>query len=169
MTHFFNGQIIQDNIVNLIIALDADEAQDVDLYFSSTGGELDVAEVLIDYLSNTVKDITLIGHWGIESAALDIYLRSVCKKRLLPDAYGLVHLADQDVSLMSVSRKDPKEMFLKRDVNSYNTKWLQDRRGFFTKKELYNIKHGKDVYLEHERLEEYVKAFGYELVEQGDN
>jgi len=165
MTHFFHGEITQDSVINLVIAIDSDEAQDVDLYFSSSGGDLNMAEVLIDYFSNSIKNITLIGHWSIESAALEVFIRSICKKRLLPDAFGMVHLADRSLSLKSLTKKDPDEMFLVKDVEIYNRRWLQDRKGFFTRQEMSNIKKGIDVYLEHDRLEDYIKRFGYELLE----
>lgn len=167
MTHFLNGEITTESVINLIIAIDADEAQEIDLYYSSEiGGELSAAEVLIDYLGNSIKDITLIGHWGLVSAGLDIFLRAVCGKRLLPDAYGMVHIADIDLSMKSLASKEPRELYLISDTKEYNKKWLQERKDFFTRKEWSALKHGKDLFLNHNRLEEYVKAFAIVMQEE---
>lgn len=167
MTQFFNGEINTDSVVGLILALESDEAQQIDLYFSSeNGGCLPDAEVLIDYLSTSIKDITLIGHWCLVSAALAVYLRAVCKKRLLPDTYGMVHIADIDVSTKSIKNKDPWQTHLVSDVEAHNKTWLKERSDFFTRKEMVYLKGGGDLYLPHDRLVKYVDRFGLVLVEE---
>lgn len=166
MTHFFNGEITVDRVVSLILAIDSDESDTIDLYYSSEfGGDLNATEVLIDYVTNSVKDITLIGHGGLVSAGLDLFLRAICKKRLLPDAYGMVHMADIDVSLKGVTSKDAREMYLITDTKEYNKKWVKEREKFFTRKECSALRHGNDIYLNHNRLEEYVKSFSMVMTE----
>ena len=167
MTQFFNGEITSESVVNLILALEEDDAQQIDLYFSSEqGGCLADAEVLIDYLSTSIKDITLIGHWCLVSAALAIYLRAICKKRLLPDTYGMVHISDIDVSTKAIKNKDPWQTHLLSDLEAHNKMWLKERRGFFTRKEISYLKSGGDLYLPYDRLVKYVDRFGLVLVEE---
>lgn len=165
-THFMHGELTQESVTSLISIIDKDEDINIDLYFSSTGGSIGMAEVLVDYIGNAVKDITLIAHWHIMSCALDVFTRSVCKKRVLDDAYGMVHLADRDASVRDLKDRTSQDSFLVDDLNRINKAWLKERQHFFTSSELAVIKKGGSIYLDHDRLLKYIDEFSYVLVEE---
>ena len=162
-THFFQGEISQETIIPLISMIDEDEEDVIDLYFSSEGGDMAMAEMFIDYLAVSPKDITLIGHWSLLSAALEIYCRAVCTKRLLGDAYGMVHLVDRSISLRDTADKNSMDYFLSTEASAVNKRWLDEHKSFFTRKEIDRMKHGGEVYLRHERPLEYVERFAYKI------
>lgn len=77
-THFLNGEIDEDNIIECIKwityeNLDRKESKTLILYINSTGGDLYSAFALIDVMRNSHHPIRVIGVGAVMSAAFMIF------------------------------------------------------------------------------------------------
>lgn len=113
-TIIFDGEINPENISNFIASMDEalESANDIDVYFSSFGGHVHYARLLLDYFSgiNTLvgadveiddtgisvapqhKRINLKAFQVVASAAFEFFVKAEnCYKEVLPDTTAMVH------------------------------------------------------------------------------
>lgn len=129
------------------------------IYFSSPeGGMVDVAEAIIDFI-NLHKDNIEITFYGENfSSGMDIFIKTECKKNILPDTRGMYHYSWQEVSI-SQSGKLTNEY----DKFSIQQMKLSKNRTIaflkttkFLEKEINAVKKGKDVYFSFDRMKDII-------------
>lgn len=156
MTIYLRGEVNPKMANKLFDAYKTDEKLEV--YFDSIGGELSIANAMIDFINRRYHNIELICSGQLMSAALIIALSIKCKKSLLHPTTGLAHLYRLRAEITSAG--EPSE---------YDKKWLKSfmpdksttnkhlslyRKSGFTEEELKAIRNSEDVYLSYKRLKE---------------
>lgn len=131
------------------------------IYFSSGGGEVSAAKVLIDYFNNMNNTfcIELIGFGEISSAAFDVfYFSEVNNKRLLDDAFSVIHsyttsYDDRELrkskSVITMFKKE-HEHCVKKQCETYLSIGVPEN--FINK-----IKQGEDVFLNNNMLNKILR------------
>jgi hypothetical protein len=163
-TFFFNDQITHETVENLITEIEVCEDLDIDLYFCSIGGDSSEANVLTHYITNSIKNIKLIAYWEIASSAVDVLLYSVCKKELLEDCWGAIHLFTREIGTRDMLDKASLDLFLAKELAVENRIFIDKYKPFLTRKEVAILKKGQTVLMNHERFVSFFNTFAIKLV-----
>ncbi len=163
MIIYLDGDVEDDMLNRLIeaynnIKIAAIPNDNLVIYLSSCGGSTAIGSAIV-HLINLNNDITsIVAVEGIQSAALDIFLKSDCKKEVLDGAWGMVHLAYSTIRIIEGgSPKADMDIFWNKEMKLSKTKTIKQLKSFpFNADELAQISEGKDVYLSNKRLRELV-------------
>lgn len=126
--------------------------QDIIIYFTSEGGSVPDAKIIVDYINQYPNRIAIVGTWSIWSSMFDIFLLYVGEKRLLPPVHGLVHLSTNTFDLVSTMKKKSFDSFNLENIKKENDKYLERLRHVLTEDEYTRVAAGEDVYLDESRL-----------------
>jgi len=156
----YEGDVDEEMVVFFVKELNsATGDEDMTIYLSSDGGTMACAEVIIDVISRAAvnRNVTLVANWSVSSCGALIFLESICNKCVLPSAHGVLHeLSSYDNSLM-MKREDPLHVGLEKShAKLQESKMKLFRIIGLSEKELSDIKKGKDIYFDAERLREFV-------------
>ena len=143
--YYFNDSIDVDTVNSLISVLHGYE--EVDLYFTTTGGEIDAMSVLIAYLNLRKDNIKLFLTDRIISAGTDLLVSCNCEV-ILTEQLDLI-IFHSGGRLIHSHREENWDADVIKNQDSLNNKI---KRGKYlklglTKKEVSRIKKGKDVIL----------------------
>lgn len=131
------------------------------IYFSSPGGEVPAAFVLIDYINNTKQFIfNLNGYWNISSSAFMIFSMAKCERRLIgDDAFSIIHEFDRDSSIRELKKSKSIDKFLNEEMTKNNEKVIEWFRQIgITEEQIELVKSGEDVTIDHIQLREIIET-----------
>jgi len=124
-------------------------ADQVDLYFTTTGGSGDYSYVLIDYLNKNKDKITLIVFGHIYSAGGWIVKYVQCKKEFLKEITLMIHTANiVNGDFKDVKREHESSTWAVSEHNKQtNESFLAEIKEHLTKEEIELYSNDKDVYI----------------------
>jgi hypothetical protein len=146
-----------DGLINVINELQPFET--LDLYLRGEGGELGVADSIVDILNNITftNTLNIYAYEFIMSAHFHIFFN--CKahsKKLSPNTYGMIHKGRWNIDILEGGHysNDDYNVFLK--AYTANTNSLINLKKFikFNSIESKFIKENKDLYILPERMGE---------------
>lgn len=147
------------NYAMLETLLKAFKGEHLHIYFSSPeGGLMDVAEAIIDFI-NTYKDKIEITFYGENfSAGMHIFLRTECKKKVVPSTTGMYHYSWKEITMSQkgvlVNEYD-KFSFKEMKISKENDlAFLRTTK--LSEKEINGIIKGKDVYFSFNRMKDII-------------
>jgi ATP-dependent protease ClpP protease subunit len=172
-TIVFNDEINTETISNLLVEIETLEpnetAYEIDgnvvykrnIYFSSPGGSVSDAAILIDYINTSTEFVfELIGTWNLSSSGFNIFTLARCKKRLIEKTnnFAVIHLFDRDVSTRDLKKKKSFERFMNSEMEKQNEKILDwyEQIGV-TEDQLTEIRAGEDVLIDNQQLTEIIE------------
>jgi hypothetical protein len=165
-TFIFDGEFEKDIVDELINKIDNCKDKNIEIFFSSTGGETAHSEVLINYINkiSKKKKLKFIAFNFIESCAFDFFVNiKNCKKEIFDNCVILAHLSKPYVDgkvvtkVNRVKHKDRsiQELFLK--IDRENEKYCKLYRDVGIEEDLVkNIEKGKDVIIPVEMMRKIV-------------
>jgi hypothetical protein len=124
------------------------------IYFSSFGGEMCAAEILIDFINNTRNFLfNFVFFWENSSAAFEIMSRLLCEKRLMNDCFSVIHISTSEYSSRDLLKRESiqkhvmqeHKKLIKQQIDSYRTLGIEDQL-------LKKLSRGEDVFLNREKL-----------------
>lgn len=133
-----------------------DSSEYINIYFSSTGGNVDSAIAMIDAINthHYRGNIILSSLSVLCSAAVEIFLDTITFKRILdPNMFCMVHIGTCPI--------DYREMFKKESFESWNLRVLENSKKEYiaklkswglTKSEITKINNGEDFWFGSEKL-----------------
>ena len=164
-TIIFRGELNPESAQNLINDIEQPHEEfretDIKILFSSMGGQMDMAQAVIDCINGLPKEfkVEFIVSYQVNSCAFNIFVKINCKKRLYEGSNAVVHLFERIVSSKDIiHNKDSYDRFLVDLADDENVKYLEwlESLGVFKRKELKKIARGGDVYVEGERLQKII-------------
>lgn len=133
--------------------------ENLHIYFTTAdGGQTDVAEGMVD-LINKNKDMIEICFYGeVFSAGMMIFLKTECRKCVLPDTTGMYHYAWQEVTITEGGKPSAAyDIFCMKEMKKAKLRTIEYLKTTkLTEKEIKYVKTGKDLYLSHERMLELI-------------
>lgn len=158
MILYLEEEITRETVDKLIAALkEAGDQGELDIYFASNGGARYLSDVIVDIINAHWNKITLIAHSDLQSAAFEVFFKSKCPRRVMPQAIGMYHQSYADFTL-NCSKKIVSESD-RLVLKGMNTVALQEMSGLLsslgaTEKEIRKFKRGDDVWFDSSRLQE---------------
>lgn len=127
------------------------------VYFSSTGGSLAHAQILLDYLNKVQNNVFLAAFHQISSAAFKIFVDFRGEKMVMPYCFATVHEGTKELISRELKDRESFDYFMYTDIMEE----MSADMGLFYKKhltddELLKICNGKDVYLNTKRLRDII-------------
>lgn len=155
-----SGEVNYNMLDSLIKSINTLTVGDIlHIYFTCPdGGMTDVSEALITII-NLHKEVIVINFFGeIFSSGMVIFLKTTCKKTLLPDTRGMYHFSWQTVNIAEGGKPtDPYDIFSLKEMKESkkrSVEYLSNTK--LNDKEIKAIKQGKDVYFTYQRLTELI-------------
>lgn len=132
------------------------------IYFSSPGGSVSDAAILIDYINTTTDFVfELIGTWNLSSSGFNIFTLARCKKRLIEQTnnFAVIHLFDRDVSARDLKKKKSFERFMNNEMEKQNEQLIDwySQIGV-TPEQIAEILAGEDVLIDNRQLNEILET-----------
>lgn len=162
----FDNKFNTKHIYNLICQVEeaVKESNDIDIYFSSDGGIVKNAYMLLDYFSKFTKkntsnpNINIIIDGEISSSAFVFFISCCCSRAVLDNAVAKVHLCTQELSTRDMLDPNSVKSNYHKDTQRMNKEWLSfwSKIGF-TKQELNRLKKGEFIFVGDKRLREMVE------------
>jgi len=154
-----SGEVDYEMLNKLILAFNTlKEAEELCIYFSSSGGLVDVAEAIIDFINTNKERISITFYGEIFSSGMNIFLKTSCRKKILPDTRGMFHFSWQEVTISEGGKPNSSyDIFsLKEMKASKNRTIAYLKTTKLTETEINSIKKGRDIYFSHTRMEEII-------------
>lgn len=130
------------------------------IYFSSEGGEIYSAEAIIHIINNNIDIIELVGYGDLISCGFDIFFKTKCYRILLPNSLGMYHQASVRIDINESANASDRRGYADRQwlklQKEQTIKFCESLK--MTDKEINQIKRGKDVYFQHNRMQDFLKA-----------
>lgn len=130
--------------------------EDIVIYLNSRGGYISTQEAIVDLINRNKNRITIIGYCELYSSAFDIFFKSKCKKILIPNTTGMVHLGSIDIQINENGRPlSIGDKFQLRQLKSTKIESLNYYRDLgLNNTEVSKVARNMDVYLDYKRLVE---------------
>lgn len=152
-TFIYNEYIAIEHLEKLMKSIEKTEDNEITIYFTSEGGNVCDALTFIDWLNNSQKDITIVACYQITSSATLILFGANIKRRILRMAWGVIHLAETQLSIKALNRNDTYEVGRKGVHDKADEYMLNEyKRWGIPAHEIELIKKGEDVFLNSARL-----------------
>lgn len=168
----FIERIDAESVTSLLERLD--EIEDdcaIILYVSSRGGVYNEACRLIYALNNAFKErLRLVAYRDTDSAMFTIFIRYGGEKVFLDFAESAVHRATREIDDRGSFDPESYPKWEKRQIDRLNTQLLEEmiNLNLLTPAELKKYNQGKEVYLEHSRLQEltakHMESLDFEII-----
>ena len=129
------------------------------MYFATTGGELAVADVIVNALNdfNLRHKLRLVAYKEISSAGFDVFANYKGAKMLMPNTVSILHLATMDFTSRDLENKSSISSVLYDDLKKSYQEFLSSIT-ILTKAEKDLISKGGEVTLTYPRLKKYFKC-----------
>lgn len=153
-TFVLNDTINAKRIKKLIADIEECKAKIINLHLCSDGGEVDMANIFIDFTHKTNKKINLIGNGRMMSACVHIFMEAKGKKSLYPHTNAMIHLATVDPESRDLLNKTSFASVQLNAVKRYTDEMMKKYINVFdlSTKEISILKKGGDLGLDYERL-----------------
>lgn len=161
-TYIFSDDISDETVKTFADFLNSTIGVDKKIFFSTEGGYLAFADVMIELIDTYKDEIELVAFMTIQSAGMDILFKTKCKKRIMDSCVGMIHQVYTGFKVNeSGSYVDDYEKFMAKVVKEdYRGKTLEfcDKIGL-TSTEKNKVKKGRDLHITTSRLRELLKNF----------
>lgn len=152
---------VSDEMFNKIISAynSLKDEEKLEIYLNTEGGDMEAAEVIIDFVNQHRDRTILIANGTIFSAGFYIFFRSNCERRIVTGTTGMCHLIR-----VSIEYGEHDKPYYK--IDKVNKDWLLAQRQWtdrlckklgVTKEEIKKIDKGKEVYFNYKRLNELLE------------
>lgn len=137
---------------------DLKEFNILDIYFTSMGGQVDAAEAIIAIINDRKEDCTITFYGEVFSSGMQIFLKTECKKKLLPDTTGMYHYSWQEMIISEGGKPSGSyDVFAMKEMKKAKSRTIEYLKTTkLTDKEVNAIKAGKDVYFSYDRMQELI-------------
>jgi hypothetical protein len=129
------------------------------IYFSSSGGSLTHADLLLSYLNSLHNNIILLAFHQISSAAFKVFFEFKGLKDIMDNTFSVIHKGSKNLIARDLDNTDSFDFFMTNKMmpvmNTQVTK-LYKRIGL-SKTELQKVNKGKDLMLHTERLRKILR------------
>ena len=127
--------------------------------FSTTGGELAIADCIVDLFNdfNNRFKLSLVGFRDMSSAGFFLFRDFLGEKKLLPNVISVLHLPTIDSTLRNLRNKKSIESVILKDLEKDYDMFITSIPGL-TKAEQDMLKNGEDVTLVYSRLKKIFKC-----------
>ena len=152
MINIIINKIREDEFLNFVAQVNvAEPDEEITVYLNSGGGDPTLVPAFRRIMEE--RQITLVGHGKLMSAALDLFLLTNTKREVLDYTLGLFHQA----VLTKVTINQESKVLAQSDLKKIwkNTKYGEGLVEDFlelTPIELAKVKKGEDLYFDHEKL-----------------
>lgn len=158
MIILLKGEVEPEMAQQLVYALNnLQKEEKLDVYLSSSGGSVFVAELILDLVNRHKDKITLYGYGDISSSAFDLFFLSECEKILVGNPVGMYHQSTVEIRVNEhktpQTNYDKMRLRLEADVYRKITTDTCKLTGM-TSKETKEINRGLDVYFTPIRMKE---------------
>ena len=157
MINIIINKIKEEEFFNFVAQVNATEPdEEITVYLNSEGGDPSLVPAFRRMIEE--RQMTLVGHGKIMSAALDLFLLTNTKREVLDYTLGLFH----QVVITKVSMNTESKVLIQSDLKKIwkNTNYGEGLVEDFlelTPIELAKVKKGEDLYFDHEKLRKALK------------
>lgn len=126
----------------------------ITIYLRSGGGKYSVMCAMLDIINNNPERFELVANDYIGSAAFILFFKANCKKRILPNTFGMHHQISIKVSLNENGKAYYDEDIAELKRMEFDKKESQEfnRRIGLTKKEMKMYNKDYDLHFQYDRL-----------------
>jgi ATP-dependent protease ClpP protease subunit len=134
------------------------------IYFSSMGGSLAHADILLNYLNSLRNNIIIFAFNQISSAAFKVFFEFQGQKDIMDNTYSVIHKGSKDIHARDLDNTDSFDFFMaNKMIPLMNKKVIEFYKNIgLSKKELNMINNGKDLMLHTEHLRKILRNQRYE-------
>ena len=180
MFYRLDSKITDASLDSLITVVnDLQPLEVFDLYIRGEGGELGVAESIVDIINkiSLTNTINIYGYEYLMSAHFHIFLKIKAHSKVLsPSTYGMIHKGSWQSTLLEGGgmRKDDYDLFMKEYFAEADTLKSLHKIAKFNSEETKKFKDNHDVYimpnrmleiLEYNKTKTFLKPIKYKLNE----
>lgn len=129
------------------------------IYFSSSGGSLAHADLLLSYLNSLHNNIILLAFHQISSAAFKVFFEFQGQKDIMDNTYSIIHKGSKNILARDLDNADSFDFFMTNKmmpVMNRQVNRLYKKVGL-SKTELKKIDNGKDLMLHTDRLRKILR------------
>lgn len=163
MFYRLDNKITDASLDSLItIANDLQPLEILDLYIRGEGGELGVAQAMLNVLDklSLTNTINVYGYEFLMSAHFHIFLKVKAHTKILsPHSYGMIHKGSWQSTLLEGGgmRKDDYDIFMKEYFTNSDTLKDLNKVSKFNAEEIKKFKNNQDVYIMPDRMTEILE------------
>lgn len=132
------------------------EYDHINIYFSTIGGSIVLANMFADFINRYKDKITLIIIDGISSAGFITFINAKCKRELLDDAYAMSHKAILDADGRRLLQDKNRKLFLSHWTKESNDREYKTISKYLSTEDLALWRKGQDVYISRQVLQEII-------------
>lgn len=160
MTLTLSGGVNEEMFNKIVDSLNRlEDNESLIIYFTTEGGSVDWMEAIIHLINENEKLIQLIAFGEINSAGFDIFFRTRCSRKILPETISICHFNGVKVHMID------KKTINKRN---YGDSWITWSENFlknctklcsqlgFTDREMRMMKNGEDIFFQTDRIIEFL-------------
>ena len=158
-TIYFDDDITIESVRELITIIEESNSNKFTIYFTSNGGTIPSADVLINFINKNPKKYTFISSWFISSAAFLIMYKIKCKKKILDNTHAIIHLYSSTLEYRLQKDAHSMEYYLTKNLKKSNKKFIKFLKKInISKKNIEKIEKGKDVILNTKELRQILEV-----------
>lgn len=156
-----NTTLSNESILQIVQQFNAiDPNQPVTVYISSEGGEIRIAETIMDIIEHCSAKITFVASGELCSSAFELFFNTKCfDKRILPQTIGMIHQAKCPYEYNEAGK--PADGYSKIVRSNLKRSYLKGiiylQKLGLTEKEIEDYKSGKDIFFDCARLKQFLK------------
>lgn len=163
---YFNSEINEKTINELMCSIERIRTEtnftNLNLYFSTDGGNESDGAILIDYL-NGISDIEIEMILGedLSSIGFIIFLMTYCHKRFIYNTMSLIHISDGNLSFRKSKQIKSWDKLVKDDLDKTNEAFLSfiKKLNFLSEDDLNWISQGYDISIDSNQLIQALKNY----------
>jgi len=129
------------------------------IYFSSSGGSLTHADLLLSYLNSLQDNVILFAFHQISSAAFKVFFEFKGQKDIMDNTYSVIHKGSKNILARDLDNTDSFDFFMtNKMMPAMNKQVIKLYKSIgLSKRELIKIENGKDLMLHTERLRKILR------------
>jgi len=129
------------------------------IYFSSSGGSLTHADLLLSYLNSLQNNIILLAFHQISSAAFKVFFEFQGQKDIMDNTFSVIHKGSKNIIARDLDNTDSFDFFMtNRMMPVMNKQVIKLYKSIgLSKTELKKVENGKDLMLHTERLRKILR------------
>ena len=165
-TIVFDDDLTTESVTKLIYQIEDSQTSEIFLKFSSMGGDLQSAEMLLEYLghcdytSGIGKKIRLIAFNHLASSAFYLFFKAnAIIKKILIGTVGEIHVPGISVHTRNLLDKTSVSSMQVKDIANMVSEWLLWYKNLgFNESEITRLKKGKSLFIDKKRLDQILKV-----------
>ena len=143
---------LEDRFLDTLNKLDKDDS--LILWITSSGGDLDIANNLIDIINNDDRIIKVKFYWQVSSCAFRIMTHTPYEKRVInEDVWSILHLYNRESGSRNRLKGDVKTVFLNKYLDKENRFLTHYYKTIGISQDIIDIiETGEDIYLTYDDI-----------------